>query len=167
MHRMTHARRPRCALTAPAWVAFAFVFVLPQVSVVVKSDAPEDTGRRLLSAWNDPSSRLHAGTITSLIDFSQVNIIVNSVQQTAVFAGYFKAALLPGTGTGTYYCGCCCRYAGLEAMHGRMEGGRVAGAPGCVGATGWRSLWLCCLPCAPLPIVGLWMSGFACWFGCL
>lgn len=51
----------------------AYTFLrLSQVSVVVKSDAPGDTSRRLMAAWNDPSSRLHVGTITSLIDFSQV-----------------------------------------------------------------------------------------------
>ena len=43
-----------------------------QVSVVVQSDAPEATGRRLLSAWNDPASRLHVGAVAGLIDFSQV-----------------------------------------------------------------------------------------------
>lgn len=48
------------------------MFLSGQVSVVVKSDHPEDVGRNLLSAWNDPSSRLHVGAVTGLIDFAQV-----------------------------------------------------------------------------------------------
>lgn len=59
-------------LCAPSSAAGNRGVFLAQVSVVVKSDEPEDTGRRLLSAWNEPSSRLHTGMITGLIDFSQV-----------------------------------------------------------------------------------------------
>lgn len=46
--------------------------------MVVDSDTPEETGRRLLSAWNEPSSRLHSGTITGFIDFSRVRTASHS-----------------------------------------------------------------------------------------
>ncbi|CAM9648366.1 unnamed protein product [Ascophyllum nodosum] len=43
------------------------------VSVVIKSEEPGVTWRRLMSAWNNAESRLHTGAMSGLIDFGQVS----------------------------------------------------------------------------------------------
>ena len=46
---------------------------LAQVSVVIKSEEPGVTWRRLMSVWNNAESRLHTGAMSGLIDFGQVS----------------------------------------------------------------------------------------------
>lgn len=94
-----------CVLSIGTGFCRPSLLSIEQVSMSIKSDLPDDTGRRLLSAWNDPGSRLHVGAITGLIDFAQVCRALSPAQKFRRLESYGSVhCVCHRTGSRAYRC---------------------------------------------------------------